>query len=386
MHNLLGSEAGALGIMWRRVFAAQKREVSAIKTWFEVLGFQENPCSILPNGFVTGLLQQERELLTYLKGGHACLLHGEVGTGKTSLLQRTENTLREDGFEVIYIDAKTLSGLSEIDFLTQFYPQGQRRLHLERQARAGSFLARLRLKVAPYKSVVLLLDEFARIPHAALADQIEGYFNQRLIHSFVCAQQRGDVQRTSQSFLDRIQNRHIQTGRLSKEECLAILKQRFGDKGILSEQTMNTLVTECGHLPRRVLESVERVYQHLYDTGELRAALEQQTSITIPDAKMAEFVRQGIVEVPAEPRQEPFTPLKPIPGIALSPLHQQIVLSLYRSPKTIKTLGEELATGEGTINTALCRLRKRNLVVVTRAVRPKLFGLEGDFRARVPMD
>jgi len=372
--------------MWRRVFAAQKREVAVIETWFEVLGFQENPCSILPNGFVTGLLQQERELLTYLKGGHACLLHGEVGTGKTSLLQRTENTLREDGFEVIYIDAKTLSGLTEVDFLTQFYPQGHRRLRLEHQARAGSFLARLRLRIAPFKPVVLLLDEFARIPHAALADQIEGYFNQRLIHSFVCAQQRGDVQRTSQSFLDRIQNRHIQTGRLSKEECLAILKQRFGDKGILSEHTMSTLVSECGHLPRQILESVERVHQHLYDTGELRAALEQKTPITIPDSIMAQFVRQGVVEVPAEPRPETFTPLKSIPGITLSPLHQQMVMSMYRSPKTIKALSAELSTGEGTINTALCRLRKRSLVVVTRSVRPKLFGLDGDFRARVPAD
>ena len=358
----------------------------AIETWFEVLGFQENPCSILPNGFVTGLLQEERELLTYLKGGHACLLHGEVGTGKTSLLQRVETALREDGFDVIYIDAKTLSGLTQVNFLAQFYPQGNRRLRLERHARNGALWARLVLKMAPYKPVVLLLDEFARLPHAALADQIEGYFNQRLIHSFVCAQQRGDVQRTSQSFLDRIQNRHIQTGRLSKEECLAILGHRFGGKGVLSEQTMNTLVTECGLLPRRVLESVERVHQHLYETGELRAALEQKTPITIPDSIMAQFVRQGIVEVPAEPRQETFTPLRPIPGVILSPLHQQIVMSLYRSPKTIKALSEELATGEGTINTALCRLRKRNLVIVTRAVRPKLFGLEGDFRARVPMD
>jgi len=357
-----------------------------IQTWFEVLGFQENPCSILPDGFVTGLSSQERELLTYLKGGHACLLHGEVGTGKTSLLQRIETALRDDGFEVIYIDAKTLSGLTEIDFLTQFYPQGHRRLRWERRARSGSAVAKLLLRVAPYKPVVLLLDEFARIPHAALADQIEGFFNQRLIHSFVCAQQRGSVERTSQSFLDRIQNRHIETGRLSKEDCLAILSHRFADKGRLSDQTVSTLVTECGCLPRRVLESIERIYQQLYTTGELRAAMDQELPITIPDAKMAEFVRQGIVEVPPEPKLETYPPMKPIPGISLSLLHQQIVMSLYRSPKTIKSLSEELVAGEGTINTALLRLRKRNLVVVTRAIRPKVFGLEGDFRARVPAD
>jgi hypothetical protein len=309
-----------------------------------------------------------------------------VGTGKTSLLQRLESQLREDGFEVIYVDAKTLSGLTEIDFLTQFYPQGHRRLRWERRARSGSALAKLLLKVSPFKPVVLLLDEFARIPHAALADQIEGFFNQRLIHSFVCAQQRGSVERTSQSFLDRIQNRHIETGRLSKEDCLAILSHRFGDKGMLSEQAMSTLVTECGCLPRRALESIERIYQHYYTTGELRAAMDQEQPITIPDAKMAEFVRQGIVEVPPEPKPEAYPPMKPIPGITLSPLHQQLVMSLYRSPKTIKTLSEETGTGEGTINTALLRLRKRNLVVLTRSIRPKVFGLEPDFRARVPAD
>jgi hypothetical protein len=350
------------------------------------LGFQNNPCGILPDGFITGLSQQERELLTYLKGGHACLLHGEVGTGKTSLLQRLESQLRDDGFEVIYVDAKTLSGLTEIDFLSQFYPQGHRRLRWERRARSGSALARLLLKVAPYKPVILLLDEFARIPHPALADQIEGFFNQRLIHAFVCAQQRGEIQRTSQSFLDRIQNRHIETGRLSKEDCLAILAHRFGDKDMLSEQAMSTLVSECGCLPRRILESVERIYQHYYTTGELRAAMDQELPIAIPDAKMAEFVRQGIVEVPPEPKPENYPPMKPIPGVALSPLHQQLVMSLYRSPKTIKALSEETGTGEGTINTALLRLRKRNLVVLTRSVRPKVFGLEPDFRARVPAD
>jgi hypothetical protein len=240
--------------------------------------------------------------------------------------------------------------------------------------------------VSPYKPLVLLLDEFARIPNRALADQIEGYFNQRLIHAFVCAQQRADVERTSQSFLDRIQNRHVNTGRLSKEECLAILAHRFGDNGMLSEQTLSTLVTECGNLPRRILESIERVYQHLYGTGELRRALEQKLKITIGDATMTELMQRGIVEVPPEPRVETALNLTPIPGVSLSVLHHRIVLSLYRSPKTIRELSGELRANEGTVNTALCRLRKRNLVVVTRGVRPKLFGLDGDFRARVPAD
>jgi len=358
--------------------------VFGIETWFQLLGYKDNPCSILPNGFVTGLSDQERQLSTFLKGGHACLLYGEVGSGKTSLLQRLEAALREDGYEVVWIDAKTLSGRPSVDLIAEFYPLGARRQRLERTARAGAWWARLLLRVSPYKPLVLLLDEFARIPNPSLADQVEGFFNQRLIHAFVCAQQRGDVERTSQSFLDRIQNRRIETGRLSKEDCLGILGHRFEGEGLLSEQTLGLIVTECGHLPRRILESVERVYQHLFDTGQLRTALEQHAPISLSQTQIADFVRQGLIETPPDPMPEVFADAKPIPGVALSPLHLRIVMSLYRSPKTIKALSEELGAGEGTVNTALCRLRKRGFVIVTRALRPKLFGLEADFRVRVP--
>jgi hypothetical protein len=299
-----------------------------------------------------------------------------------------ERRLREDGYEVVYLDAKTISGVKDADFIRDYYPQGRLRMKLERRARQGRWWAKAGLKVRRYKPLVLLFDEFTRLPDSVLADQIEGLFNQRLIHAFVCAQQRPDLTRTSQSFLDRIQNRRMETGRLSRAECLCILTHRFGEKGILSEATLNTLTTECGCLPRRILESVERVYQHLYDSGELREAVAQSRLITIGDGKMAEFVRQGLVETPPEGLSAALgdEPLRPIPGITLSILQHRLVLSLYRSPKTIKALSEELRHGEGTINTALLRLRKRGLVTVERNIRPKVFGLEGGFRNRIPAD
>lgn len=75
-------------------------------TWWEALGFAENPCDIRATDYVFGLDGQIREVNNYVRGGNISCIHGKTGTGKTSTIRFLSQSLQRDGYTSIIVDGK----------------------------------------------------------------------------------------------------------------------------------------------------------------------------------------------------------------------------------------------------------------------------------------
>lgn len=82
-------------------------------TWYEKLGFDENPLDSRPNPNLVGLDEEEERLKNYILKSEICFLNGLTGSGKTSLLMKTQNQLK--GYKFIYLDANDLPRDFNID-------------------------------------------------------------------------------------------------------------------------------------------------------------------------------------------------------------------------------------------------------------------------------
>ena len=63
--------------------------------WYKQYGWKNNPFSIKPTIDLVDFESEKEKLYNYVSGGNVCLLVGEAGTGKTSLLKWLEYNLKK---------------------------------------------------------------------------------------------------------------------------------------------------------------------------------------------------------------------------------------------------------------------------------------------------
>lgn len=223
--------------------------------WYEQLRFKENPLDSRPNAKLVGVEDQEEQLINHIVKEELCFLNGPTGSGKTSLLKRVQNKLRDYTF--IYLDADDLP--KEFDL--------EKELKKKR-----SFFDFVRLREYPSNKPVLLIDEFqATDPRLVLKARSKWEDTNKAIRSIVIAQIDQNLRNATGSFKERLGKRIINLNVLDSKGLKDMLRARlynpkakmnYADK--FTEDSLNLLVKCADNNPRRVLEYADLIFDFHY--------------------------------------------------------------------------------------------------------------------------
>jgi len=216
------------------------------KTWYERLGFKDNPLDVRPNPRLVGLEAEEERLVNHIRKGEICFLNGPTGSGKTSMLRRVQARLKNHSF--IYLNAEDL-------------PEGFN-LSQEILGKRG-FFERITFKKYPKKKPVLLIDEFQATDSNLILEAKGKWEENKRIKGVVIAQISRQLSNVSGSFRDRLGKRIINFKSLEPDEMREVLKVRLTHEKDgtnyfekLSDETVNLLVSCADSTPRRLLEYI----------------------------------------------------------------------------------------------------------------------------------
>jgi len=319
-------------------------------TWYLDYGFQENPFSIKSNSNLVGVEQQRKKILDYIKSGDICFLNGPTGTGKSSLLKWLHENLKD--YKTIYIDA------AEID--DKFTVTKVLKKNL-------SIWERLANKKFP-ENVVILLDE-SQDASNELVKALKLHWDHNHIKSIIITQISPDLGNYSISFRDRIGNRVIKLGQITKPEAFELIKLRIKNKKIFDEDSLEKIFNYSNFIPRKILETCEIICIEKKDFHK-----KQFTSKDIDEilSKFKETKKETLLEKPKEVKIE--MP-ESFDEKSFSPMQQKIVTYLAESPKTAKQLSSLLSTSEGSVGKQLSKLSHLDVVKIISKKRPKKYGL-----------
>jgi len=220
-------------------------------TWYEQLGFKENPLDMRPNPLLIGLERQEEQLINHILKGDICFLNGLTGSGKSSLLMRIQKNLKNHTF--LYLDAQELPD----DFSIEEALKDKR-----------SLLDKIRLKEWPSKPPVVIIDEFQATDKSIILNARAKWENptDNKIKSIVIAQISKQLKNVTPAFKERLGNKIITLPTLDDEEMREIVKMRLMSRrgtnyyNKLHNEALNLLVACADGNPRRLLEYTEMLF------------------------------------------------------------------------------------------------------------------------------
>mgnify|MGYP001603256764 CR=1 FL=1 len=319
-------------------------------TWYLDCGFQENPFSIKSNPNLVGIEHQRKKLIDYIKSGDICFLNGPTGTGKSSLLKWLHENLKD--YKPIYIDA------AEVD--DKFTVTKVLKHNL-------SIWEKLANKKFPEK-VVILLDE-SQDASNELVKALKLHWDHNHIKSIIITQISPDLGNYSVSFRDRIGNRVIKLGQITKSEAFELIKLRIKNKKIFDEASLEKIFNYSNFIPRKILETCEIICIEKKDSHK-----KTFTSKDI-DEFLSRF-KETKKEIPIEkPKENKIEMPDNFDEKSFSPMQQKIVTYLAESPKTAKQLSSLLNTSEGSVGKQLSKLSHLDVVKIISKKRPKRYGL-----------
>ncbi|MBN2459384.1 orc1/cdc6 family replication initiation protein [Candidatus Woesearchaeota archaeon] len=225
-------------------------------TWFEQLGFKENPLDMRPNPLLVGLERQEEQLVNHILKGEICFLNGLTGSGKSSLLLRVQQNLKNHTF--VYLDAQELPKSFNLE---------------EELKNKKNFFDRITFREYPSKTPVLIIDEFQATDKNLILEARAKWenTNEKRIKSIIIAQISKYLKNVTPAFKERLGNRTIELPTLDDEEMKEILKARLEHrkKGInyynkLHNEALNLLVACADGNPRRLLEYADMLFDFHY--------------------------------------------------------------------------------------------------------------------------
>lgn len=221
-------------------------------TWYTELKFDENPLDIRPNPNLVGLDEEREQLINHIQKEEICFLNGLTGSGKTSLLQKTQKQLKNYSF--IYLDAQDLPPNFNLE---------------EELKKKRNFFDRISFRRYPRKKPILIIDEFQATDPRLILEARSKWENpvEKKIKGIIIAQISKFLRNVSGSFKERLGHRTITLRTLDEDEMKEILKKRLYNKGTkinyvnrLSKDAVNLLVKCADGNPRRLLEYADMVF------------------------------------------------------------------------------------------------------------------------------
>ena len=353
-----------------------KKAYSNSAVWYKTLGYKKDPCTILPTDNLIGMDNLKEELKEWIvPSKNICLLFGNIGTGKSSLLFTIKKELENDGINAIYIDSKTFSGRDGLNLIDEVYPDYKGYEKLKKRG----VLNKIKKLFVKIPNTVLLLDEFQKLP-SNLTDQIEGNFNIGIFYSVICSQQKEEIGNCSGSFLQRLGEKKFQTIELDSNQCLQLIEERF-ERQILKEDILKAIISESKKVPRVVLENLQRIFIHLNRSGQLGNKATAQGVVRLTGDELTEMTQKGIIrfELPKESYDGPDIKEK-TRKISNGSVKSKILESLARSPKTQKELQEAVGTSLAGVRKEISNLVKEGKLSITKATKPKKYSVNHDER------
>lgn len=224
--------------------------------WYKQLKFDDNPLDSRPNPKLINLEEQEEQLINHILKEEICFINGPTGAGKTSLLMRVKEKLKDHTF--IYLDADDLP------------PDFDLEEELKKQRNFFDFLA---FRKYPSKKPVLIIDEFQATDSNLILKARSKWESKesRAIKSIVIAQIDKHLANTSGSFKERLGRRMITLNILDSKGMKDILRMRLNNKRAgmnyadkLTEEAFNLLVKCADNNPRRLLEYTDKIFDFHY--------------------------------------------------------------------------------------------------------------------------
>ncbi len=329
--------------------------------WFRAYDWEDNPFSIKPNVRLVGLEREEELLAHHLTSGNICLLTGNTGTGKTSLLKKIKHGL--GGQKAAYLNAEELDEFFDIN------------KHLMKERR---FLDKLLFRRP--RGVLLLMDE-GHASDEALNNRIKTLYDEGVLKGVVMAQTKPPFD-YSDSFKHRIGNRIVRMRKLGDEQAHELVRLRTAGRHPFHEDTIRAMARRVDYNPRKLLEACELVAMHLaprFKSGELKQILPDTA-----EEVLAELEDNFFEEEPyrlSQPSLEPgVLDLEQVDDLAFSPMQKRLLKLLTEGNRTAGQLAKILSTSEGSVGKQISLLADRRAVKVVNHRRPKVYGLSDEFR------
>lgn len=312
--------------------------------WYKKYGWAGNPFEVKCSKEVIGLDKEKERLIEYVNSGDACVILGDSGVGKTSLIKWLEkNSFRH---KMNYINAEEIG---------EYYS------------------LRKNVKKGWIRKSVLLLDE-AHLCDEEIRKEVKLLWDANIIKSAVIAQMPSSLNEYSESLRKRIGSRVIKLGRLDLEKAKAIIDFRTKNKNPFDENSLKLLVEEADYNPRKILENCELACMELnkeeLNENNIKRLLQKKQAIEL---EVLEKPKE--VELPSN-----LMPIPPDQLKGFAPMQKKIINILYEDNHTINQLSQILNSSEGSVGKQISMLAESGVVYVANPRRPKVYGLSENFK------
>lgn len=306
------------------------KDVSSM-VWFERYGWEKNPFDLKPMpDFVSGFEDIRSEILEFIKSGSCCLLLGNDGMGKTSILKWMEKYALEEGIP-LYLNT---AGMKQEEI---------EKLNIDKLVREKTGI--LGKVLQKDRKVILLVDEAHKLP-PMLGEAIKRNFESHMVKSVVLASPTTELDNLKESLLGIVGERKVRIRPMKMEEAKNMVFKRIGFKNPFAPGSLETIIEKSKFTPKNILEACELL---------ARENIEQKIT--------KYFVEMYFAEEAAKPDKEKF--LK-----KLSPLQKKIVLILNESNSRPIEIATKLAKPTKTITGQLAYLglKSRADVMVRKGI------------------
>ena len=206
-------------------------------SWYDELGFDENPFGIDPDFSArssVGLEKQLGEIEYYISSGSMVFVEGPPGSGKSVLLRKLADKL---GSKAVWTDASqgVIDLRSVVRSKTSFFDR-----ILGRQP----------------KNIVLMIDNAPNLP-PAVQDLLKYYYDNNYFGSVILAGPAIKSADLLESVLDRIGSRVVRLAPLAEDEAVLIVRQRLGSSSILGDDLVRKIYKLSGKNAKRFLQLCE---------------------------------------------------------------------------------------------------------------------------------
>lgn len=226
-----------------------------LKTWYNEIGFFNNPFSIKPASFHDELFGYEgfiKEINNKIRIGTVIFIGGEYGAGKTTVLKRIINRFKGKK-RVIYYSCN----------------EEDKDIPLDSLLYNKNFFTRI-FRIKP-RNMILLLDEAQDMNKKDAKKLVEyykeGYFKSILLVSF----KQSDVKFTKE-LKDLLDDNIFKFGKLNKKNAVELVRKRIGSIKLLKDEIIEK-IHSINPNPRAFLKNLEDICRYTVENNATEVTL-----------------------------------------------------------------------------------------------------------------
>lgn len=223
-----------------------------METWYNQLGFYNNPFSIKPAAFHDEILGDNGvvdEVLDRIRSGSVLFVDGDYGAGKTTILKRIIHEFGGKRKVVYYSCNRSENGLD-----------------VERLANGGrSFFEKI--FGSDPKNMILLLDEVQDLGEKD-CEALYQSFSDKVFKSIVLVGKDFKKVNFGNGLKNLVGSNVIKMKKLDNEGAIEFIRKRIGNLKILSDNAIKLLNKKAEGNPRRLLKNCEEVCKYAVENFE----------------------------------------------------------------------------------------------------------------------